>query len=112
MAAKIAAAEIAQMEQQMAQMQQQIEHSKQAGQPSPTQQPPHLQITEEDEAEAKCEALACEAVELVQGLQEQLLAEPYQTLASLRLSQERPDEAGPLLDKVLAIIVVRGAGPR
>ena len=69
-------------------------------------------LCDEDEAEAKCEALACEAVELVQGLQEQLLAEPYQTLASLRLSQERPDEAGPLLDKVLAIIVVRGAGPR
>ena len=69
-------------------------------------------LCDEDEAEAKCEALACEAVELVQGLQEQLLAEPYQTLASLRLSQERPDEAGPLLDKVLAIIVVRGTGPR
>jgi len=59
---------------------------------------------DEPEAEQRCEALACEAVELVQGLQEQLLAEPYQTLASLRLSQERPDEAGPLLDKVLAII--------
>ena len=72
---------------------------------------------DEEEAEEKCEALACEAVELVQGLQEQLLAEPYQTLASLRLSQERPDEAGPLLDKTLAIIVVRGVegrerGPR
>ena len=53
-----------------------------------------------------------EAVELVQGLQEQLLAEPYQTLASLRLSQERADEAGPLIDKTLAIIVVRERGPR
>ena len=67
---------------------------------------------DEEEAEEKCEALACEAVELVQGLQEQLLAEPYQTLASLRLSQERPDEAGPLLDKTLAIIVVRGVEGR
>ena len=59
---------------------------------------------DEAEAEQRCEALATEAVELVQGLQEQVLAEPYQTLASLRLSQERPEEAVALLDKTLAII--------
>ncbi len=62
---------------------------------------------DEPEAEQRCEALATEAVELVQGLQAQVLAEPYQTLASLRLSQERPAEAAPLLDKTLEVIQVR-----
>jgi len=59
---------------------------------------------DEANAEQKCEMLATEAVGLVQGLAEQTLAEPYQTLASLRLSQERPEEAATLLDQTLKII--------
>ena len=58
---------------------------------------------DEDEAEARCEACATEAVTLVQSLAEQTLAEPYVTLASVRMSQERPEEASALLNSALAV---------
>ena len=58
---------------------------------------------DEPDAEARCEAAASEAVALVQPLSVQSLAEPYVTLASVRLSQERPDEAQSLLQSAVAI---------
>jgi predicted Zn-dependent protease len=59
---------------------------------------------DEYNAEERCEAAANEAVELVSALSVQTLAEPYVTCASLRLSQSRPEEAVPLIDRALAII--------
>ncbi|KAL1518874.1 hypothetical protein AB1Y20_003151 [Prymnesium parvum] len=59
---------------------------------------------DEPDAEERCEALATEAVALVEGLREQTLAEPYVTLASLRLSQQRNDEAEPLLQKACDVV--------
>ena len=61
-------------------------------------------MCDEPEAEERCEALATEAVGLVSGLDSQTLAEPYQTLASLRLSQQRPEEAHPLVRKALGVV--------
>ena len=59
---------------------------------------------DEDGAEERCEALATEAVGLVSSLEEQAgLAEPYVTLASVRLSQQRPADAEPLLLSALEI---------
>lgn len=58
---------------------------------------------EEPDAEARCEALAGEALSLVAALEKQELAEPYVTSASLRISQQRPDEAEPLLLQALEI---------
>lgn len=54
-------------------------------------------LCDEPDAEQRCEALATEALQLVQPLSEQTLAEPYVTTASLRLSQQRGDEAVELL---------------
>ena len=70
-------------------------------------------MCDEPEAEERCEALATEAVGLVSGLDSQTLAEPYQTLASLRLSQQRPEEAHPLVRKALGVVndAEEGAGP-
>ena len=70
-------------------------------------------MCDEAEAEERCEALATEAVGLVSGLDSQTLAEPYQTLASLRLSQQRPEEAHPLVRKALGVVndAEEGAGP-
>ena len=47
------------------------------------------------------------------GLDSQTLAEPYQTLASLRLSQQRPEEAHPLVRKALGVVndAEEGSGP-
>ncbi len=59
---------------------------------------------DEPDAEARCEAAASEAVELVRPLARQTLLEPYVTLASLRLSQQRPEESRPLLLTALEII--------
>lgn len=57
------------------------------------------------DAEARCEASAVEAVELVRALPEsRQIAEPYVTCASLRLSQSRPDDAMPLIETALAIL--------
>uniref|UniRef100_A0A7S4B8K6 Uncharacterized protein n=3 Tax=Chrysotila carterae TaxID=13221 RepID=A0A7S4B8K6_CHRCT len=58
---------------------------------------------DEDDAEMKCEALATEALLLVSGIDKQTLPEPYQTMASLRLSQQRPEDAEALLAKALSI---------
>jgi len=59
---------------------------------------------DEPDAEERCEALATEALALVEPLQEQTLAEPYVTTASLRLSQQRGEEAQPLLQKALDVV--------
>ena len=59
---------------------------------------------DEDRAEERCEALATEAVGLVSSLEEHAgLAEPYVTLASVRLSQQRPADAEPLLLSALDV---------
>lgn len=58
---------------------------------------------DEPDAEARSDSTASEAVALVQALSVQSLAEPYVTLASVRLSQERPEEAQPLLASALAV---------
>lgn len=59
---------------------------------------------DDDDAEARCEALAEEAVALVAPLAEQTLCEPYVTLASLRMSQQRDDDARAALVTARAII--------
>ena len=59
---------------------------------------------DEPEAEERCDAAASEAVELVRPLTHQALLEPYVTLASVRLSQQRPVESRPLLLAALDII--------
>jgi len=58
---------------------------------------------EEPHAESTCEALAAEAMQLVSSLDEQSLPEPYQTMASLRMSRQRPAEAEPLVMRALEI---------
>lgn len=59
---------------------------------------------DEPDAEEKCTSAAEEAVALVRPLGEQTLAEPYVTCASLRVSQQRGDEAKALLMEALAVI--------
>lgn len=59
---------------------------------------------DEPDAEEKCEAAAGEAMALVRPLSIQTLAEPYVTCASLRLSQERPDEAKEMLERAMAVV--------
>ena len=59
---------------------------------------------DEPEAEERCNAAATEAVELARSLPTQTLLEPFVTLASVRISQERPDEAKPLLLAALDIV--------
>ena len=60
---------------------------------------------DEPDAEAKCEAAAGEALALIAPLPaESRIAEPFVTAASLRLSQERGEEACALLADALAIL--------
>lgn len=59
---------------------------------------------DDDDAEARCQAMAEEAVALVAPLAQQTLCEPYVTLASLRMSQQRDDDACAALKTATAII--------
>jgi len=59
---------------------------------------------DEPNAEESCEALAMEALSLVESLEVQTLAEPFVTAANLRLSQQRNDEATELLVKACSVV--------
>lgn len=63
---------------------------------------------DEPDAEQTCDALTAEAVELVSRLPRADVVEPFQTRASLKLSQQDEEGAEPLLLKALDI--VRRAG--
>ena len=60
---------------------------------------------DEPEAEEKCESAATEEMSLIAPLaEEQRIAEPYVTMASLRLSQQRGDEACAVLSEGLRLL--------
>ena len=63
-------------------------------------------LCDEPEAEGRCDALTGEALQLVSDLPAEAVqvVEPFQTRASLKLSQEAYDDAEPLLLRALEVV--------